>query len=138
MPEFLTSMIGILGVLLGAGLQYWLSRSSENRKYQQMLRTQAYVDYLRALAVNATASKSADKHKAAESFELAADAKARIAIYGTKPIVEILAKFCEEGEKLDNSERKKTFVQMCQIMRSESLPHSEIVASNDVSRLLFH
>ena len=37
-------VLPMVGVVIGATLQYLFSRSSEQRKYQQDLKTQAYVD----------------------------------------------------------------------------------------------
>jgi hypothetical protein len=44
-----SAVLPLLGVVIGATLQYWTSRSAEARKQLQLLRSQSYVDYLRAV-----------------------------------------------------------------------------------------
>jgi hypothetical protein len=46
----ITAVLPMLGVVVGALLQYRLSRASERRKQSESLRDQAYADYLRAVA----------------------------------------------------------------------------------------
>jgi len=70
-----SAVLPLLGVAVGALLQHWLSRSAETRKQLAVLRSQAHVDYLRAVAKAAHAS-SQDARRAAVTD--AADAKVRI------------------------------------------------------------
>jgi len=76
------TLLPLVGVVVGATLQYWLSRSAESRK--------SYVDYLRAVtkAAHATSPYSARLAQAE-----AADAKARLAVYGTSAVIAALARF---------------------------------------------
>ncbi len=60
MSTFLTALLPLLGVTIGATLQYWFSRSTEATKQLQALRNQAYVDYLRAVAQSAHSTSPDD------------------------------------------------------------------------------
>lgn len=44
-----TAILTLFGGVVGATLQYWFSRSAEARKQLQLLQSQSYVDYLRAV-----------------------------------------------------------------------------------------
>jgi hypothetical protein len=51
-PEIamLTAVLPVVGVLVGASLQYFFTRYLETQRHQRDLRTQAYLDYIRAMS----------------------------------------------------------------------------------------
>jgi len=109
-----SAVLPLLGVAVGALLQHWLSRSAETRKQLAVLRSQAHVDYLRAVAKAAHAS-SQDARRAAVTD--AADAKARIAVYGSTAVVHALARFEEADPTLDNARSTECFLSLVAAMR---------------------
>ena len=94
-----TAVLPLLGVVIGATMQYWLSRSAESRKQLQLLHSQSYVDYLRSVtrAAHATSPEGVRLAQAQ-----AADAKARMAVYAPSGVIAALARFEEAGAILDN------------------------------------
>jgi len=69
---------------------------------------------------------------------LVADAKARIAIYGGKPVVESLAGFLgESGCVIDTPASAKAFMAICQLMRRDSHPSPGSVSDPDMHLLVF-
>ena len=108
------ALLPLLGVLVGAALQYWFSRIAESKKQFEALQRQAYVDYLRAVA-NAVHAPSPEAHRTAVVG--AADAKARIAVYGSSGTVEALARFEESGPVLDNPRSVDCFLRLAAVMR---------------------
>ena len=46
----LTAVLPVVGVLVGASLQYFFTRYLEAQRYQRDLRTQAYLDYIRSIS----------------------------------------------------------------------------------------
>lgn len=78
------------------------------RKQTTLLRSGAYVDFLRSVSQLAHSSTSVDRMAARIA---AADAKAGVAIYGAKEVVAALARFEETGAALDNPESLARFVQ---------------------------
>jgi hypothetical protein len=110
-----TAILPLIGVAVGALLQHWLSRGTESRKQLELLRGQAYVDYLRAVAKAAHASSHDER---AEVLALAADAKSRIAVYGTAAVVHALASFEHAGPALDNPRSIDCFLALVADMRS--------------------
>jgi hypothetical protein len=109
-----TAILPLIGVVVGATLQYWLSRAAESRKQLQLLRSQCYVDYLKAV----TRAAHADSPNAIRSAQAdVADAKARLAVYGAPEAIVALARFEETGAVLDNPPAQAAFVELVSAMR---------------------
>lgn len=119
----------LIGVLLGAALQFWFSRKAERNKAIETLRAEAYVDYLGGVAASAYVRSDEDIRIAHRSL---ADAKARIAVYGSPQVISALARFEESGAVLARGHDVKPFLAVVASMRSE-VPH---VAEHDLELLL--
>lgn len=120
----------------------FLSRRSETKKHLETLRTTAYVDFVRGVAGWLVLNKHPIDSKenflrGTELTMLMADAKARIALYGSKSVVSSLAKFLRAGVVLDSPERAKEFTAVCQKMRSDTRPRPGNVTDHDAHFLLF-
>ena len=76
----LKSILPLVGVLLGVGLQYYFSRATEEKKQLESLRTEAYIDFLRSASGCSTYQRLNDPKKESEYDFLMTDAKIRIAI----------------------------------------------------------
>ena len=81
--QVVIAIVGIAGILLGAGAQYLLARRTESAKHFQELRTRSYVDFLKSTAGTVIAQRTQNSEKESEASVLMIDAKARIAIYGS-------------------------------------------------------
>ncbi len=114
-----TAVLPLLGVVIGATLQYWTSRAAESSKQLQLLRSQSYVDYLRAVTKAAHAT-SPDAGRLARAE--AADAKARMSVYGTSKAIAALARFEEIGPVLDSPKAKSVFADLVTAMRDGDSP----------------
>jgi hypothetical protein len=125
-----SAVLPLFGVVIGATMQYWLSRSAESRKQLQLLQSQCYVDYLRAVTKAAHANSQGDARLANAE---AADAKARLAVYGTPAVIAALARFEETGAVLDNPQTKAAFVALVAAMRQGR----ELAKANDLRLVLF-
>ncbi|HEY6384669.1 MAG TPA: hypothetical protein VIX91_03215 [Candidatus Acidoferrum sp.] len=102
-----TAILTLFGGVVGATLQYWFSRSAEARKQLQLLQSQSYVDYLRAVT-KATYARSPDAARAAKTE--AVDAKAGMAVYAASRVITALARFEEVGAILDGPPAHAVFV----------------------------
>ena len=122
-------------MLLGASLQYLFSRSAESRKQLRLLRTQAYSDYLRVVAKLAHVGRS-DQQKRTALFSEAADAKARISVYGAAPVLSKLAAFEKTGAFLGSKEALEIFIELCQAMRSNGIVN-DAASKDDLRWILF-
>lgn len=116
----IVAVLPIVGVIIGAGLQYFLSRSTESRKQLSTLRSLAYVDYLRCLAESKHFGKDNVKSRK-EILAKAGDAKARIAVYGSSKVVEALAKFEKDGAAINSRQSEEKFLALCKAMRLENI-----------------
>jgi hypothetical protein len=112
----LIAVFSILGIALGATLQYVFSRFLEDRKHKRLLQTQAYVDFLRSVA-EATHLDSTISE--AQVHAKIADARARIALYGSSNVVAALAEFEKAGNAIISDEQHAAFVSLIQAMRGD-------------------
>ena len=90
MQALIVSALPLLGVLIGAALQYAFGQRLEGRKLLVTQKASAYSDLIRAIAASAHRQDS-------DTRSLIADAKARICIYGSIAVVQKLSDFEEAG-----------------------------------------
>ena len=122
MNTWALATLPLIGVVLGAGLQFLLTRATAREQQTATLRSQAYADYLRAVAAAGHLRSDEDLRDAHRD---AADAKARIAVYGTVDAIKALARFEESGAVLSNAPASRAFVSLVSSMRPESGDVSE-------------
>lgn len=104
----------LLGVAVGAGLQFIASRANERDRQVNQLRDEAYADYLRAVAASAHLRSDDDL---VEALKAAADAKARIVVYGASEVIAALARFEGAGSNLTSESSVVAFVALIGAMR---------------------
>jgi hypothetical protein len=130
MNGWLIAVLPLIGVIVGAALQHVLGRTAEKERQVYTLRTAAYVDYLRAVAAAGHLRSDEDLRDAHRD---AADAKSRIAVYGSAKVVHALAQFEEAGAVLDNACAYNAFIQLVAAMR----PWGESLSLRDIELVLF-
>lgn len=132
------AFVGLAGLMIGATLQYLYGKRAEASKQLQALKNQAYVDFVKSVAGAAIAQKAKNKEKEFESLILLADAKSRIAVYGSKEVIEGIAIFYRKYDGLlATSEAMSKFVDVVQEMRKHTVDKGEIVLDKEISQLLF-
>ena len=129
-----TAALPVVGIIIGAALQYWFTRSQERQKQTEVLRAQAYADYLRTVAQFGAAVR-AGREKPEELIWRIIEAKARIAIYGTTRVGEALARF-QRGGAVISGEGRKLFVEVCQAMRADSAAGQTPLSEEDLAVIL--
>jgi hypothetical protein len=141
--KFAVIVPGLVAAVVSVSVVF-LGRRSETIRQLQVLRTAAYVDFIRAVAGLALLQKTPasmhekeDSEKGKELVMLLADAKSRIAIYGGESVVSSMANFLRAGSVLDSPERANEFTAVCQKMRRDSSPKPDEVSDRDVHFLLF-
>ena len=122
-------MSEVLSVLLGAVIGAALSRWTDRARHHEELRSKAYADYLSAVAL-AAHMRTNDDHR--DALRNGADAKARIAVYGSADVIRALARFEETGASLISGPSVNAFVSLVSAMR----PKSGSVAERELSLLL--
>tara|TARA_X000001316_G_C919643_1_gene33751 strand:- start:719 stop:1138 length:420 start_codon:yes stop_codon:yes gene_type:complete len=126
----------IVGVVVGALLQFWLSRHQRRKDTLAEMQTRAYVDYLRAVADSAQATRR-NGPDSSELFARAADAKTRICIYGDRAVVIALSDFEAAGAKLITEEGFNAFLNLVSEMRVQALNESDGGLREKLSPILF-
>lgn len=130
------ALAGLSGIALGATLQYFLTRSLEDRREQRELRSRAYLDLLRGMTELASARRVGDTTGEAEALRLLTDAKVRIAVYGSPAVVQALARFVGEGENLALSPARAAFTSLAAAMRTDAGKRQSAIAANEVTLVL--
>lgn len=122
MNTWVTMLLPMAGVIIGAILQFWLGRAAEHDKHINSLRAQAYSDYLRGVAMAAHLTSDEDLVTALRSV---ADAKARMVVYGTVEVISALARFEETGAVLTRPSSVAAFMALVGAMRDQRNAVSE-------------
>jgi len=125
MDDWAIAIFPLVGVALGAALQFWLSRTAQREKHIADLQSQAYADYLRAVAGAAHLRSDEDLR---DAHREAADAKARIAVYGSASVIRALSRFEEAGAVLSDVRAGRAFLSLVSSMRSggSAVPNREL------------
>lgn len=109
MEPWAIALLPLVGVVVGATLQFWLSRAAAREQRAEALRSQVYADYLRAVA-------AAGHYRTNEDRD-AAEAKARIAVYGTAEVIRALSRFEAGGAVISDGPGARAFVALVTAMR---------------------
>jgi hypothetical protein len=72
------AILPLIGIVLGAGLQFLMTRAMAREQQTATLRSQAYADYLRAVVMAGHLRSDQDLR---DTHRDAADAKARISVH---------------------------------------------------------
>jgi len=115
----LTAILPVVGIFVGASLQYFFTRYLEAQRYQRDLRTQAYLDYVKSVSGLAHLNDPQGSQER-DLLAIAADAKARICLYGSGKVVEAFASFEELGAAVISTSQCESFVAMVMAMRRDS------------------
>jgi hypothetical protein len=114
MQDWLNAVLPLAGGVIGAALTFWFTRAAERDKHIDSLRSQAYVDYLRALAESAHRPASVDPVGVRRNL---ADAKARHAVYGSAKVFAALARLEGSGAVVVDRTRPEDFLALVAAMR---------------------
>jgi hypothetical protein len=124
MTNLLLSFLPLVGVVVGGVMQHILARSNQTKKQAAEARERAYADFLRGVAGVAHGGAVAGDTAAAKL--LAADAKARISVYGTNAVIEALSKFEGQGATTGSANGRGAFVTLVEQMRKD-VGHAVVV-----------
>jgi hypothetical protein len=132
----ISSVAGLVGVALGAGLNLFFSRSNERTRHERELRATAYLAYLSSVGEMETAVGSRDAAKLAEAQARAIAAKVRICAHGSKEVVTALAIF--EGDPVPGltAAKKTALLTFLSALRKDLNSPGE-VGDADIEKILF-
>lgn len=137
METLLLNTLPIIGVIVGAFLQFHFSKNKDNRQLKRALETQAYTDYLRAVVGLSMSHRFNDEEKKREYLSALTEAKSKISIYGSKEVIESLADFEREGANVNTDRQKTLFIKIGQAMRNTNINSTEKVLDKDFGQLFF-
>lgn len=125
---FVSSVIGGLAVVI---VQSFYTRRLDAEQKTNEARNQCYADYLRGVAEAALHRGSADSKIAI------ADAKARIAVYGSASVVHAMSRFEEAGSVLRSMEGRRAFIGIVRAMRSDAYSAHDDAVEQSLENMLF-
>ena len=137
MKELLPAITALVGITIGAILQFVLSRAAEKRKSFDKLQTDAYVDFIKGFAGVAMAQRFADKAGEFAASSLMADAKVRIGIYGDSMIANKVGAFFEKYGDLSKKEDSVAFVDLMNDVRANVKGKATAEDWVSISQILF-
>jgi hypothetical protein len=129
--------IPIVAAFVAAILAFLFGRRVEFSKHYRSLRTEAYVDFLGAVAELAVFQRTGEAEKGTEARARLAAAKARIAIYGSPPVTAKAAKFFVEHGELSTPAGRASFLAVAAAMRSEGDWNTSALQEDVLEGLLF-
>jgi hypothetical protein len=106
------AVFSFIGVVAGAILQYFFTRHLDSQKHHRELRTAAYTDYLKCVSEHANLAKTRASQDGRDLAFRTADAKCRICLYGSSPVVAAFARFEQLGAAMNTPEQCDTFTGM--------------------------
>lgn len=130
-----TAVFSLIGLVVGAVLQFLFSRHLDNKKHQRDLRSKAYADYLLCVSEQANLGHQRSSAEGRQLGAKTADAKCRISLYGAPTVVSAFAKFERLGAAMNTDEQCKAFTDMVAAMRQDALGNLS-VAQADLEAVL--
>lgn len=133
----LRDALPLIGVIVGAGLHFVFSRSSELKRHERELRIQAYSDYLQSVGEAETASASLDPGRKAEVFGRAIAAKARVCAHGHRSVIVALSKFEGDPSPGLTEQKKQYFLAFIEEVRKDIGALGPGLTQDSVEKILF-
>lgn len=130
-----TAVFSIVGLVVGAIMQFLFTRHLDNKKHQRDLRATAYVDYLQCVSEHANLGYQITSPEGRKLNSKTADAKCRISLYGAPAVISAFARFERLGATMNTDEQCGAFTDMVVAMRHDTLGGSS-VAHTDLEAVL--
>ena len=130
-----TAVFSLIGLVVGAVLQFLFTRHLDNKKHQRDLRAKAYSDYLQCVSEHANLGHQKNSTEGRQLGAKTADAKCRISLYGVPAVISAFASFERLGAAMNTNEQCSAFTDMVAAMRQDTLGSSS-VAQADLEAVL--
>lgn len=118
--KILLAVLPLVGVLVGAYLQYRFSRRAESERHERSLRSDAYAAYLRAAGEAETMKSTPDPDRRADILARAISAKALVCVHGSTQVVTALARFEGVGGIGLTPEKRRLFLEFVDAVRRDT------------------
>ena len=124
------AIASLVGIVLGAFIQFYFSKYLEQQRHRREIRTKAYTDYLNCVSDHANQRYDRQSSEGRALGARTADAKCRICLYGSSKAIETFAKFERLGATMNTDEQCDAFVNMVAAMRNDSINDVSIESEN--------
>lgn len=135
------TLSSLVGICVGAILQYVFTLQIEQRRLWSDLRTKSYVAYIENTTKAITLE---DSGKQQEAAALRDSARFSIGTYGSKSVVEKMARYAPlsvvASEELSNAEKaaaEDASLELFSAMRNELVPEAERVSNGQLYPIFF-
>ncbi|QTD45552.1 hypothetical protein [Ottowia testudinis] len=125
-----TAILSLLGVIVGAMLQFFFARHLEGKRHHREVRAKAYADYLQCVSELANVQPQRQSVEGRQLGARTADAKCRVSLYGSAAVVSAFASFERLGATMNTSEQRSAFTAMVGAMREDALGGSSVQAAD--------
>ncbi len=133
----IVAIVGILGIVTGAFVQYLFNKRFETSRQFNLLQTQSYIDFIKGISGSGKAQFLNDKEKEKEFIILAAEARLRVSIYGSEDVIKKIAKLFREHEGVNSEKAKDEFSELINLMRKESIGRPDFVSNDEIKEVVF-
>ncbi len=125
-----TAIFSLIGLVIGAVLQFLFSRHLDNKKHQRDLRAKAYADYLQCVSEHANLGHQRNSTEGRQLGAKTADSKCRISLYGAPSVISAFANFERLGATMNTNEQCSAFTEMVAAMRKDALGNSSVTPAD--------
>ena len=115
--SILAGIFGLLGVFIGALIQFYVSRRATEESRYLELKSQAYADYLNSIAAVAFAAP----HERPKALQAVAAAKTRLCVFGDGPIIDLAVNLENTSLDLSQTDAQEAFIRLLQAMRQRGV-----------------
>jgi hypothetical protein len=130
-----SAVVSLIGLVVGAVLQFMFTRYLDNKKHQRDLRAKAYADFVQCASELAILGHQKSSTEWRQLIARTTDAKCRISIYGAPAVISAFAAFERLGAVIHTQEQRDAFTEMVAAMRQDALGSSS-VAQADLETVL--
>ena len=120
----ITAFFSIVGLVVGALLQFFFTKYLANENHLRDLRAAAYLDYMRCVSEHANLGLQQDSAEWRQLGARTADAKLRTSLYGSSYVISAFAKFERLGANINPNDH--AFTDIVLAMRQDTLGNSSI------------
>ncbi|MFN5083730.1 MAG: hypothetical protein ACK5WW_10665 [Brevundimonas sp.] len=131
MTGWTLAVLPLLGVCIGAALQFLASKTLERSKHLTGQRASAYADYFQAVSDLAVTGRN---EKAVTAL---ANAKSRICLYGSPRVIACLGRLERHGASLSSPDARRAVLELVGEARRETAPSLRSVRTDDLRLVLF-
>lgn len=118
----MAGLFGLLGVLVGALIQFWFGRRAAKELRYLELKSQACADYLNSIASVAFASPEGRS----QALQKVAAAKAHLCVFGDGPVIEQMVRLEKTSLDLSQPAAQEALITLLQVMRNRGIAVGQV------------